>query len=93
MRHSYAHTADSTTSFLAFSLFQASPNCFSAVCTNISAIASDDVAAGEGALRTYNTPVCPSTMKSSSSVPSGASACALTPDGPGSRSAGRRSGR
>ncbi len=59
----------------------------------MSAITSEEVAAGEGALRTCNAPPSRLTMKSSTRVPSGASACARTPDGPASKSLRRRSGR
>ena len=53
----------------------------------IFAIAREDVAAGEGALRTckvlFPTDVVPtSNMKSSTKLPSISSACARTPDGP-----------
>ena len=55
--------------------------------TIISAIANDEVAAGEGALRTWSIlfprlPWPPSKIKSSTSFPSSSRACALTPDGP-----------
>ena len=53
----------------------------------ISAIANEDVAAGEGALRTCNmcdptSPTPLSNIKSLTSEPSAANACALTPEGP-----------
>ena len=48
----------------------------------IGALAADDVAAGEGALRTWSTRSVPPSWKSSTSAPSRASAWARTPDGP-----------
>src|SRR5581483_4576483 len=55
-------------------------------------IASDDVAAGDGAFRTWTTPSDPSKTKSSTIDPSAFIACARTPDGPGSVSSTRNSG-
>lgn len=46
------------------------------------AIAGDDVAAGEGALRTCSTDSPSANAKSSSSLPSRATACARMPAGP-----------
>ena len=57
------------------------------------AIASDEVAPGDGALRTWTTPSDSWNTKSSSSVPSGASACARMPDGPGRTSETSSPGR
>ena len=50
------------------------------------AIASDEVAAGDGALRTCSAPPASETTKSSTSAPSRPTACARTPAGPGSTS-------
>lgn len=58
-----------------------------------SPIASEDVAPGEGALRTCTTRSSPSKTKSSTRVPSGASACARIPACPGATSLRRSSGR
>src|ERR1700730_5808619 len=58
----------------------------------ISAIASEEVAAGEGALRTCKGPPSWFTTKSSTRVPLGARAWARTPAGPGRRSDELRSG-
>jgi STE24 endopeptidase len=57
------------------------------------AMASDDVAPGDGALRTWTTPSASWKTKSSSRVPSRPSACARIPDGPGRTSATSSSGR
>jgi STE24 endopeptidase len=57
-----------------------------------SPIASDDVAPGDGALRTCTTPSTCSITKSSTSVPSDASACARIPESPGRTSARVSSG-
>src|SRR5581483_12389167 len=63
-----------------------SPSCCSAMSAIMRPIASDEVAAGDGALRTWITPGALEITKSSTSVPSRFSACARTPDGPGSTS-------
>src|SRR5215207_2244146 len=56
------------------------------------AIASEEVAAGEGALRTWRARSVSDKTKSSISAPSRPSACALTPVKPGSKSPARSSG-
>src|SRR5207244_10090606 len=70
-----------------------SPKAWLAVSAIMRPIASEDVAPGEGALRTW-TMRLPWVLKtkSSTSDPSGPSACARTPLGPGSRSARVSSG-
>src|SRR5579875_34720 len=56
------------------------------------AIASEEVAPGDGALRTCTIPSAPSKTKSSTSSPFARIACARTPDGPGRQSSGCSSG-
>ena len=56
-------------------------------------IASEDVAAGDGALRTWITRPLPRRMKSSESLPSRVSACALMPLGPPTTSVSEMAGR
>src|SRR5439155_14213319 len=64
------------------------PKVSAAVSAIMRPIASDDVAPGDGALRTWTMRLpCVLKTKSSTSAPSGPSACARTPDGPGNRSA------
>jgi hypothetical protein len=58
-----------------------------------SAIASDAVAAGDGALRTEMTSPTRAITKSSTSVPSAATACARTPAGAAVTSPGDSQGR
>ena len=53
-----------------------------AVSASIAPMASELVAAGDGALRTWRMRPCPPRRKSSTSVPSRSSACARTPEGP-----------
>ncbi len=55
-------------------------------------MASDDVAAGDGALRTWSTRSVPPSWKSSTSEPSRASAWARTPLGPNTSWSPRSSG-
>ena len=58
------------------------PNCSSACAASRPPIASELVAAGEGALRTWISRPLPARSKSSTSEPSRPNAWARTPDGP-----------
>ncbi len=63
----------------------AQPRCSAKRATIASPIVSAEVAAGDGALSTLTTLPCASMRKSSTSAPSGRSACARTPAGAGIR--------
>ncbi len=69
-----------------------SPNAWSTRSAISPAMPSDEVAPGDGALRTWMTRRSVLNTKSSTRLPSAASAWARTPDGPGSRSASVSSG-
>jgi hypothetical protein len=77
--HSYPADAGAPT---AADVGACSPNALVAAPTMVPAMASDDVAAGDGALRTWMMFLEFKIEKSSSSAPSEAMAWARTPDGP-----------